>query len=66
MTLKKKNYLHLPESGLNKQRILFLFSTALAISYPTPKEGCVTSATKASNTGKNNKLKNQLRMTASC
>ena len=57
MTLKKKkNYLHLPESGLNKQRIFFLFSTALPISYPTPKEGCVTSATKASNKRKDNKF----------
>jgi hypothetical protein len=34
-----------PEDGLNKQRTGFFMSIARPISYPTPRDGCVTSAT---------------------
>ena len=42
-------YLHLPSCGRYKQRIGFFMSTALPISYPTPREGWVTSATMSGN-----------------
>lgn len=43
MNIREINSL-LPDCGLNRQRMVFFKSTALPISYPTPRDGCVTSA----------------------
>ena len=37
--------IRLPDCGRKRQRVFFFIATALPISYPTPRDGCVTSAT---------------------